>query len=61
MKPEAPKAWVWLILGAEHRKEAPEAASPQAHEDIGAASFALSVLKKKACDMEGQRFRALHV
>ena len=25
------------------------------------ASFPLSALKKKACDMEGQRFRAMHV
>ena len=51
--------WVWLMLGAEHRKEAPEAASTPGPK--GVASFPPSVLKKKACDMEGQRFRAMHV
>ena len=31
MKPEAPKAWVWLILGAEYRKAAPKATLRKEH------------------------------
>ena len=50
--------WIWLLLGAEHRKEAPEAASPLGQKGIGVASFPPSVLKNEACVMGGQRFRA---